>query len=71
MNQVDRWMPLRLLDYMGQSWNAHRRSEPNGPLPVVLPVVLHHGERGWTAPTSLDRWAERVLIADSLGEMLG
>lgn len=47
-------MPLRVLVYMTRIWRSLRQSqERRGPLPVILPVVLHHGERGWTAPRAL------------------
>ncbi|MCA9608650.1 MAG: Rpn family recombination-promoting nuclease/putative transposase, partial [Myxococcales bacterium] len=35
-------MPLRMLHYMARIWRA-RWAEERGPLPVIVPVVLHHG----------------------------
>lgn len=41
---------LTLLEYMVRIWQAHRKRYPREKrLPVILPVVLHHSETGWTA----------------------
>jgi predicted transposase/invertase (TIGR01784 family) len=47
-------MALRLLDYMVTIWK-HLEAELGAaePLPPIVPVVLHNGERPWTAPRSL------------------
>jgi hypothetical protein len=34
------------------------------PLPLVVPVVLHHSEKGWTAPRQLEALFDRVLVSD-------
>ena len=51
-------MPLRLLVYLTRIWRA--LATPDGEaggasarLPVIIPLVLHHGERGWTSPRRL------------------
>jgi hypothetical protein len=45
----DRWMPLRLLRYMVRIWEVVRKAEPDTPrLPVIFPVVMHHGEDVWS-----------------------
>jgi predicted transposase/invertase (TIGR01784 family) len=49
----DRYMPLRLLRYVGRILDAHRRRQPVDPLPPVLPVVLYHAERPWPYPLDL------------------
>jgi hypothetical protein len=48
---VDRLMPLRLLRYMMRIWERFAKEHPGEPLPVILPVVLHHSDAGWTATT--------------------
>ena len=49
---VDRWMPLRMLVYLGRIWTRIReRGEPR--LPLVVPVVLHNGTTAWTSPRRL------------------
>lgn len=58
-------MPLRLLVYMVRIWEAYARETEEQRLPIILPIVVHHGDQGWTAPTRL-----RELIAgfDELGD---
>ena len=52
-SSVDPWMPLRLLRYMLRVWEACA-SEGTAPLPVIVPVVLHHSDTGWRAATSFE-----------------
>jgi hypothetical protein len=51
-------MAFRLLQYMVRIWEAVSRDD--GRLPVILPLVLHHSERGWTSSTEF----EALLDAD-------
>jgi predicted transposase YdaD len=47
---VDRWMAFRLLRYMVRIWDAHLREHPEASgLPLIVPLVLYHGPRGWSA----------------------
>ena len=47
-------MAYRLLRYMLAIWEQYLCDHPNASsLPAIIPVVLHHGEDGWTAPTSM------------------
>jgi predicted transposase/invertase (TIGR01784 family) len=48
----DRWMPLRMLSYITRIWTAVRESGKER-LPVVIPVVLHHGPSGWNVARRL------------------
>lgn len=48
----DATMPFRLLEYLVKIWRDHVErvkptSEPGLPLPLIIPIVLHHGENGW------------------------
>jgi predicted transposase/invertase (TIGR01784 family) len=46
----DARMPLRLLRYMVRVWERWELEHPTGgKLPIVVPVVLHHGAGGWRA----------------------
>jgi predicted transposase YdaD len=46
----DPMMGLRLLRYIVRIWERWTRNEPGATrLPLVLPVVLHHSDAGWTA----------------------
>lgn len=50
----DRWTALQLLGYLVAIWKSLRRGRRRARrLPLILPVVLHHGPRGWTASTNL------------------
>jgi len=49
-------MPLRLLGYMLRTFEAQLAERARKrPVPVV-PIVLYHGERPWTAPTRFAGW---------------
>lgn len=43
-------MVLRMLEYMAVLWRAVPETEPLVP---IVPVVVHHGSMGWTAPRSM------------------
>src|SRR6266581_7826380 len=44
----DRWMPLRLLRYMGQIWQRQIDEQPAAPgLPPIVPLVLAQVAGGW------------------------
>lgn len=50
----DKNMAARMLVYAGRAIDRHLRDKPRTDrLPAVIPVVLYHGARGWTAPTEL------------------
>lgn len=65
----DPWMPLRLLGYMHAIWARWVRdgATPERGLPAILPVVLHHGAEGWTAPR---RFSELFRLADDARSVL-
>ncbi len=52
----DSFMAVRILDYEGGLYRKISKS-PNarrgGRLPIVLPVVLYHGQRAWTSATDV------------------
>ena len=54
----ERFMCKRLLRYVLDTWDRDLQDQEKAGrvpryLPVVIPIVLHHGERGWTEPVSL------------------
>ena len=52
-SEPEKWTLLQLLEYMVRIWRMYLREQADKPvhrLPIILPVVLHHGESGWTAP---------------------
>lgn len=58
--------PLQMMRYLVRIWDQHLASLPKKKrgevrkLPVILPVVLHHGRDGWTAAVTF----EEILDAD-------
>jgi predicted transposase/invertase (TIGR01784 family) len=53
-NSADPLMPFRMLVYVVKIWEHYLREHPDARrLPAIVPMVLHHSERGWTAPTNL------------------
>lgn len=52
---VDPLMSFRLLRYEVRIWEAHLAKHPDADrLPVILPVVLHHGDGGWRAAVAFE-----------------
>lgn len=48
----DRWLPMRLLDYMTRIWQRWRRDHPRAARPPrIVAVVLHQGEEPWPVGT--------------------
>lgn len=69
MSTVDKWMALRFLGYLVRIWEQHRKHHPEQSLPVVVPVLLHHSKRGWSAPVDLHSlFDSQVLSEPELGE---
>jgi hypothetical protein len=53
-SEADRWMALRLHGYVHRIWEQWLRGHGGATrLPAVLPIVVHHGASGWTAPATL------------------
>jgi predicted transposase YdaD len=67
-SSVDHLMPLRVLRYVLCILERHVRERGGGraslPLPIVLPVVLHHSATGWNASTCLEQLFEQTLLAE-------
>ncbi len=68
-------VPLQLLRYMVRIWDQHLGSLPPreraraSKIPVIVPIVLHHGAGGWTAALTFESIldADEALLA-ALGE---
>lgn len=55
-SQSDRFLVFRMLVYVVRVWERHLRDFPDAThLPPILPVVLYHGESGWSAPLRLSQ----------------
>jgi predicted transposase YdaD len=55
-SSVDRWMALRMLRYVVRQVERWRQEHPERTLlPVILPLVMYHGEDGtWTSPRRVE-----------------
>ncbi|MCP4405650.1 MAG: Rpn family recombination-promoting nuclease/putative transposase [bacterium] len=49
----DKGTACQLLRYIGNIWDMAKKNEEDTRYPVVIPVVLYHGESGWRYGTSL------------------
>ena len=67
---TDRWMPLRLLRYMGEIWQRHIGEQPGVVgLPPIIPIVLAQVAGGWkVSPQFHDQvlWPKAPLLRESL-----
>jgi predicted transposase/invertase (TIGR01784 family) len=51
----DGLMAHRLLRYQGRIWERWRSDHPKAKkLPVIIPIVMYHGEAPWSEPRSFD-----------------
>jgi predicted transposase/invertase (TIGR01784 family) len=70
----DKLMPLRLLRYVVRILERHVEGKPADealPLPVVVPLVLHHSESGWSAALRLEELFDGQLIqAAGIAELI-
>ncbi|MEN9578916.1 MAG: hypothetical protein RJA70_1925 [Pseudomonadota bacterium] len=65
-NAPDSLMPFRLLRYVVLILERHIQDAGSNaaslPLPLVIPVVLHHGASGWRGPTSMAELFDQDLV---------
>lgn len=66
----DATMPLRMLSYMVRIWFAALREAPDSSLLPIIPVVLYHGNRPWTAPQSMAEMYSADVRLDDFRELL-
>jgi hypothetical protein len=65
-------MAFRLLRYLVRIWDDWLKKHPRARrLPAILPVVLHHSKKGWTAPLAFEDLLDldagtRTLLGDQL-----
>jgi len=65
-SSVDRRMAWRLLRYMVRAWDFWvKDAAPTARFPPIIPLVLYHGDRRWTAPRD---FAELLALPDALSE---
>jgi len=57
----DRWTLLQILEYKVRIWREYlRKNQQKTQLPVILPVVVHHGESGWTTVREFGEYFDNV-----------
>ena len=71
-SSIDAMMPFRVLVYMVGIWKEWRRANPTARhLPPVVPIVLYHGDRIWTAPLDFHAlFATDPAVLDALAPHL-
>lgn len=65
----DRFMALRVLEYLTRIWSDLLRQpheHDRKTLPPVICVVVHHGEAGWNAPRQLHELVENLSALPEL-----
>jgi hypothetical protein len=67
-SRPERFMCLRVLRYVVEIWARYLAKNPRARhLPLVIPIVLHHGEGGWSEPTTLrDLYHAPAEVLDAL-----
>jgi predicted transposase YdaD len=59
----DRWVTFQLLRYVVRIWEQVLATSPApSVLPPVIPLVVHHGEAPWSAPTRLVELLDPVVV---------
>lgn len=53
--------PVQLLGYMCDIWDLHWQQHKNDDLPVIVPVLIYHGERDWDKGERLANVLEEPL----------
>lgn len=68
MSAPEHFFVLRLLGYLHSIWQDLLASTPNTTkLPVIIPLVLHHGPSGWTSAVRLEELLD--IDEESLAEV--
>ncbi|RLB45035.1 MAG: hypothetical protein DRJ42_30815 [Deltaproteobacteria bacterium] len=58
-SEPDAMMAFRLLTYIQRLWATILREDPKREtLPIVVPIVIHHGRGGWTKARTLHELVE-------------
>lgn len=58
-SSADHWMALRILRYVLRIWERWLADHPDSrSLPMIIPIVVHHGARPWRGATEVSRLVE-------------
>ncbi|MBW2464926.1 MAG: Rpn family recombination-promoting nuclease/putative transposase, partial [Deltaproteobacteria bacterium] len=64
-------MAFRLLTYIQRIWATILREDPKRKtLPIVVPIVVHHGRGGWTEPRTLHELVDGLDDMPELGSVV-
>ncbi|MFC4375611.1 Rpn family recombination-promoting nuclease/putative transposase [Nocardia halotolerans] len=73
-SSTDKWMSLRLIEYMVAIWTRYVGDDPQTTtLPAIIPLVVHADPKGrrWSAPTELSElFALSPPVRASLGDLV-
>jgi hypothetical protein len=66
-----RWAVLQLNGYVNAIWRTELAANPRlRRLPLVVPILLHHGRRRWAAPRTLEGLLAGPTLPTELRELL-
>jgi len=67
----DALMPFRGMTYIQRIWASVLRNEPERrTLPIVVPVIIHHGRTGWTGPRTLHEMVDGLEDVPELAPLV-
>jgi hypothetical protein len=70
-SKADPQMTYRMLEYMVRIWAKLRADHPGQKkLPLIIPLVVHHGARAWSAPRRLHELVEGLAEHPELGRFV-
>lgn len=68
----DRFSVLQLLRYEIRVYDRYLQENPDATsLPPIVPIVVHHGERGWRAPRTMLDLIDLTSLPSDLRDLLG
>ncbi|MEM6274960.1 MAG: Rpn family recombination-promoting nuclease/putative transposase [Myxococcota bacterium] len=69
-SSVDPWMAYRMSRNTMRVWESWRaKTNEAMRLPVVIPVVLYHGDAPWRAETNIGELIDGAGVRDAMGEL--
>lgn len=70
-SKADPQMAYRMLEYMVRIWAKLRAEHPGqAMLPLIIPLVVHHGARAWSVPRRLHELVEGLAEHPELGRFV-
>lgn len=70
-SKADPQMAYRMLEYLVRIWAKLRADHPGQKtLPLIIPLVVHHGARAWSTPRRLHQLVEGLADNPELGRFV-